>query len=92
MLASHSECARPVSASTLSGSQAQRKRRSAKFSKRRVTFLKKANELSRECEEIDVYVEIRNRRNNQVWNYSNGYAPLTGEQRVSAECIYIALS
>ncbi|CAF3656581.1 unnamed protein product [Fusarium graminearum] len=82
-LASHHECARPVSISNLSDSQKQRKRRCAKFSKRRATFLKKANDLSRECDEIDVYVEIRNRRNNQVWSYSNGYVPLTEEQRAN---------
>ncbi|KAF4957158.1 hypothetical protein FSARC_11367 [Fusarium sarcochroum] len=81
ILAAHAECDRPAAVSLLSEAQKSRKKRAAKFSKRRTTFLKKANELSKECEDIDVYVEVRNRRSNQVWIYSNGYAPLTREQR-----------
>ncbi|TVY74842.1 hypothetical protein Focb16_v006018 [Fusarium oxysporum f. sp. cubense] len=43
--------------------------------------VKKANDLSRDCEDIDVYIEVRNRRSNQVWSYSNGYTPSTEQQR-----------
>lgn len=83
ILAAHPDCTRIAAVSPLSDRQKQRKRRATKFSKRRMTFLKKANDLSRDCEDIDVYVEVRNRRNNQVWSYSNGYTPSTEQQKVS---------
>lgn len=38
--------------------------------------------LSQDCEEIDVFVAIRNRRTNQLWQYSNDYMPPTKEELV----------
>jgi hypothetical protein len=47
------------------------------FSKRRVTLIKKAQELYREYNDIDIFFIIRDRRSNKIWQYSNGYSPLT---------------
>jgi hypothetical protein len=59
----------------------QRKLHAAKFCKRRATFLKKADQLQQDCD-VDIYVAVRNRRNNQVWQYSNGYLPPTSDEMV----------
>lgn len=50
------------------------RRRSSKFTKRRATILRKAHDLYKDCG-VDVYIAIRNKRNNQMWQYSNGYIP-----------------
>lgn len=55
------------------------------FSKRRQTFLKKAYELHEACDDIDIYVIVRNRRNNRLWEYSNGYLPPSQKEMVCLE-------
>lgn len=54
--------------------QKLRKNESTKFSKRRKTLLRKAHDLHKDCG-VDIYLVVRNRRNNQIWQYSNGYVP-----------------
>lgn len=51
-----------------------RKRQSSQFSKRRNTVLRKVHELQRDCG-VDVYVCVRSRQSNQMWQYSNGFTP-----------------
>jgi hypothetical protein len=55
----------------------ERKKRSNMFSKRRATLIKKAQELHKECDDIDVFFIVRDRRSNKIWQYSNGYSPPT---------------
>jgi hypothetical protein len=52
------------------------------FSKRRTTLLKKAKELHSDCEDIDVFFVVRDRRSNKIWQYSNGYRPPTERELV----------
>lgn len=85
VFAAHLECTLPPKISL--DSRKQRKKRATKFSKRRKTFFKKANDLSTDCEDIDVYVAVRNRRSNQIWEYSNDYVPPTREELVSENTI-----
>lgn len=59
-----------------------RKRQAAQFSKRRMTILKKAHELYRDCG-TDIYLCLRSRRNNQMWLYSNGFIPPLASEVVS---------
>ena len=47
-----------------------RNRWASTFSKRRMTLLDKANSLNKDCG-VDVYLCVRNRRNNQIWSYSS---------------------
>ncbi|KAK4071129.1 transcriptional regulator family: SRF-type [Purpureocillium lilacinum] len=70
-----------LSSATLVDMRRIRKNRSSKFSKRRRNFIKKAHELHDDCE-VDVFVCVRSRRNNQVWQYSNGFEPPTPEKMV----------
>jgi len=70
-----------LSTATLVDMRRIRKNRSSKFSKRRRNFIKKAHELHDDCE-VDVFVCVRSRRNNQVWQYSNGFEPPTPEKMV----------
>lgn len=73
-LAAHPTCQRHILGRT---AQIQSKKRNTKFSKRRQTFIRKAYQLHKDCEDVDVYVMVRNRRNNRIWEYSNGYTPPT---------------
>lgn len=54
--------------------QKVRKNRASRFSKRRKNFIKKAHELYEDCE-VDVFLCVRSRRNNQMWQYSSGFTP-----------------
>ncbi|PKK34553.1 hypothetical protein CI102_15075, partial [Trichoderma harzianum] len=54
--------------------QKRRKSKLARFWKRRKTLLQKAHELHKDCD-VDVYLVVRSRWNNQMWQYSNGYIP-----------------
>ena len=57
-----------------------------KFSKRRKTFLKRAHDLQKDCD-VDIFVVVRSKKNNQLWQYSNGYVPPTSETLVSRKRI-----
>lgn len=59
----------------------KQKRRATQFYKRRRTMLQKARDLERDCN-VDVCLTIRNRANNQIWQYSNGYVPPTAAEMV----------
>lgn len=59
-----------------------RRRQAAQFSKRRMTVLKKVHELYRDCN-VDIYLCLRSRRNNQMWLYSNGFIPPNAADIVS---------
>lgn len=62
--------------------RAIRKRKAIQFSKRRTTLLQKANDTHRLCN-VDVFLAVRNRRNNRIWLYSNGYEPPSESELVS---------
>jgi hypothetical protein len=51
-----------------------KKNKSCRFFKRRKTFIKKAHELYKDCE-VDIFICVRSRRNNQMWQYSNDFIP-----------------
>lgn len=59
----------------------ERKKQASKLSKRRNTLLRKAHELQHDCN-VDIHLVIRNRKNNQVWKYSNGYTPPSEDEFV----------
>ena len=59
----------------------ERKKQNDMFSKRRKTLLSKVFRLSKDCP-VDVYIIIRSRKNNQIWEFSNGYIPPTKEELV----------
>jgi hypothetical protein len=48
------------------------------LSKRRKTLFLKAHQLGRDCP-VDIYIAVRSRRNNQVWEYSSGHVPTKRE-------------
>lgn len=50
-----------------------RRRQLSQFSKRKATVLKKVHELQRDCG-VDVYPCLRSRRNNRMWQYSDGFS------------------
>ncbi|KAJ9414898.1 hypothetical protein QL093DRAFT_1086291 [Fusarium oxysporum] len=60
----------------------ERRKRTNMFSKRRTTLIKKVRELHRECDDIDVFFIVRDRRSNKIWQYSNGYRPPTRTEMV----------
>ncbi|KAL7952268.1 hypothetical protein V8C34DRAFT_299689 [Trichoderma compactum] len=64
----------PQTISSLEKLQITRRRRASQFSKRRKTILRKAHDLHKDCN-VDIYFVVRNRQNNQIWRYSNGYLP-----------------
>lgn len=74
-LASHFSCQNSSSLKEI------RKRQASKFSRRRKTLLRKAHELYVDCN-VDIYLVVRSRRSNQVWQYTNGYAPPTEQDMV----------
>ena len=78
ILAAHAPCPN----ASPSKSQKQRKQVATRFSKRRRTFIKRAHDLQRDCD-VDVYVVIRNRKNRQLWKYTNGYEPPSRDELVS---------
>lgn len=51
-----------------------RKNQASRFSKRRKNLVKKAHELHEDCD-IDVFLCVRSKRNNQIWQYSTGFSP-----------------
>ncbi|EGU78858.1 hypothetical protein FOXB_10631 [Fusarium oxysporum f. sp. conglutinans Fo5176] len=63
----------------------ERRKRTNMFSKRRTTLIKKVEKLHRECDDIDVFFIVRDRRSNKIWQYSNGYYPPT---RAEMQSIY----
>ena len=52
------------------------------FSKRRTTLLKKVYDLHKDCDDVDVFFVVRDRRSNKIWQYSNGYTPPTPSEMV----------
>jgi hypothetical protein len=60
----------------------ERKRRTRMFSKRRTTLLKKVCDLHKDCDDVDVFFVVRDRRSNKIWQYSNGYTPPTPSEMV----------
>ena len=79
----HVNCTTPMAYQPASIRDMQRvqKNRSNRFSKRRRNLLKKANDLRIDCE-VDVYLCIRSKRNNKIWQYSSGFAPPSMEDMV----------
>ena len=59
----------------------EKKNKSIMLCKRRKTLLKKAHDLYRDCD-ADVFLVIRNKRNNQLWQYSNGFRPPSSQELV----------
>ncbi|KAM4066535.1 SRF-type transcription factor domain-containing protein [Hirsutella rhossiliensis] len=51
-----------------------RKNQASRFSKRRKNFIKKAYKLHEDCD-VDVFLCVRSKRNNQIWQYSSGLTP-----------------
>ncbi|KAG8422533.1 hypothetical protein J3459_010275 [Metarhizium acridum] len=50
------------------------KNTSNRFSKRRRNFLKKAHDLHADFN-VDIYLCVRNRRNNKIWQYTSDFVP-----------------
>ncbi|KAL7928805.1 hypothetical protein V8C35DRAFT_317087 [Trichoderma chlorosporum] len=75
IFALHDACAGSPSQS-IQEQRTMRKRKATQFSKRRKTLLQKTNDMYKHCN-VDVYLAIRNRHNNHIWIYSNGYKPPT---------------
>lgn len=69
---------RPVRISDL---QRVQKNRSSRFSKRRRNFLKKAHDQQKDCE-VDVYLCVRSRKNNKIWQYSSEFTPPSQDEMV----------
>lgn len=81
---SHPDCAHEQHKQDI---QKRRKSKLARFWKRRKTLLQKAHELHKDCD-VDVYLVVRSRWNNQMWQYSNGYIPPPPSRLVSVFNIY----
>ena len=84
MYAAHFPCNPPppdAGANTLRDLRRIRKNKATKFSKRRRNFIKKAHELHQGCE-VDVFVCVRSKRNNQIWQYSSGLTPPSNAEMV----------
>jgi hypothetical protein len=60
----------------------ERRKRNNMFSKRRKTFFRNARNLQQDCAGTDIFVIVRNRWNNQIWQYSNNYNPPTKDEMV----------
>ncbi|KAL6887150.1 hypothetical protein HDV57DRAFT_488146 [Trichoderma longibrachiatum] len=84
LLTAHEPCPK-----TLSLKDTQ-KRQATKFSRRRKTLLRKAHDLYADCN-VDVYIVVRSRKSNQVWQYTNGYTPPTEQDMTRIYPVPIAL-
>ncbi|EXU98163.1 SRF-type transcription factor family protein [Metarhizium robertsii] len=75
----NSKDCRPVNIGDM---QRVQKNRSSRFSKRRRNFLKKAHDLHIDCE-VDVYLCVRSKRSNKIWQYSSDFTPPSQREMAS---------